>query len=231
MCDPFQGDGVVACFGYPNTYEDDAKRAVLAGLGLVERMAAAGPELRRRYGIDAPVRVGVHTGTVVLTSQTSGPAEGSDIVGVATNLAARLQAQADPDTVVISDATKDLVEADFDVVEIGSRALKGISRQVTVFRVLRARDAGRLLDGERLQSGSVVDATHPAVGSSGYGRTCSTPPVKAVPLKELSSCYGERPGSASRGWPPSCAITFGPPEGPSCRRPARRTTPTWRCGP
>jgi class 3 adenylate cyclase len=157
----FQGDGIVACFGYPNAHEDDAKRAVLAGLGLVERMAAAGPELRRRYGIDAPVRVGVHTGTVVVTSQTSGPAEGSDIVGVATNLAARLQAQADPDTVVISDATKDLVEADFDVVEIGSRALKGISRQVTVFRVLRARDAGRLLDGERLQSGSVVGRDGP----------------------------------------------------------------------
>jgi class 3 adenylate cyclase len=157
----FQGDGVVACFGYPNAYEDDAKRAVLAGLGLVERMAVAGPELRRRYGIDAPVRVGVHTGTVVVSGHTSGPTEGSDIAGVATNLAARLQAEADPDTVVISDATKELVEADFDVVEIGTRSLKGISRPVPVFRVLRARDAGRLLDGERLQSGSVVGRDGP----------------------------------------------------------------------
>ena len=157
----YQGDGVVASFGFPNAYEDDAKRAVLAGLGLVERMAVAGPELRRRYGIDAPVRVGVHTGTVVVSSHTSGPIEGSDIVGVATNVAARLQAEADPDTVVISDATKDLVEADFDVVEIGTRSLKGISRPMPVFRVLRARDAGRLLDGERMQSGSVVGRDGP----------------------------------------------------------------------
>jgi class 3 adenylate cyclase len=157
----YQGDAVVASFGFPNAYEDDAKRAVLAGLGLVERMAVAGPELRRRYGIDAPVRVGVHTGTVVVSSHTSGPIEGSDIVGVATNVAARLQAEAEPDTVVISDATKDLVEADFDVVEIGTRSLKGISRPMPVFRVLRARDAGRLLDGERMQSGSVVGRDGP----------------------------------------------------------------------
>jgi len=157
----FQGDGVVACFGYPNVHEDDAKRAVLAGLGLVERMAASGPELRRRHGVEAAIRVGVHTGTVVVAGLTSGAADASDIVGAAANVAGRLQAEAEAGTVVISDATKELVDADFEFASVGTRALKGISRPVRVFRVLRPRRAGRLQDGDRLPSALLVgrDAT------------------------------------------------------------------------
>ncbi len=138
----FQGDGVVACFGYPNVHEDDARRAVMAGLGLVERMADGRTELRRRYGIDTEIRVGVHSGTVVVTGLASGAVDASDIVGAAANLTARLQSQAEPGTVVISSATKHLVEAHFDLVSLGMRSLTGFSRPVEVFHVLRPSHAG-----------------------------------------------------------------------------------------
>ena len=73
----FQGDGVVACFGYPVAHEDDARRAVLAALRLVERMAQAAIELGRRHGIEPAIRVGVHSGTVVIAGLASGVIDGS----------------------------------------------------------------------------------------------------------------------------------------------------------
>ncbi len=152
----FQGDGIVACFGYPNAHEDDATRAVLAGLELVERMSAAGPELRRSYDIDAAIRVGIHTGTVVVAGLTSKVADASDIVGAAANIAARLQGEAAAGTVVISDATRRLVANHFEVASVGTRALKGISRPVDVFRVVRRREAGSVHDEGRPQPLSLV---------------------------------------------------------------------------
>ena len=74
----FQGDGVVACFGYPTAHEDDARRAVMAALGLIERMAHAGNELHRRHGIEPAIRVGVHSGTVVVAGLASGVLDGSN---------------------------------------------------------------------------------------------------------------------------------------------------------
>ena len=142
----FQGDGVVACFGYPNVHEDDARRAVMAGLGLVERMADGRTELRRRYGIETEIRVGVHSGTMVVTGLASGVVDASDLVGAAANLTARLQSEAEPGTVVISSATKHLVEAHFDVVSLGLRSLTGFSSPVEVFHVVRPRHTGSRAD-------------------------------------------------------------------------------------
>src|SRR5207302_8537244 len=95
----FQGDGVFACFGHPKAHGDDAQRAVLAGLDIVERMHKVGPDIRRRLGVEAPVRVGIHSGTVVVGRLGEGGLP--DVVGAATNMAARIQAVAEPDTVVI----------------------------------------------------------------------------------------------------------------------------------
>jgi class 3 adenylate cyclase len=134
----FQGDGIVACFGYPTVHEDDAKRAVLAALGLVERMTARAPELWDRYGVELPLRIGIHTGTVVVASPETGTGHASsDIVGAALNVAARLQGEAAPDTVVISDTTNELVSPHFEMESIGPRDLRGIARSIEVFRVVR----------------------------------------------------------------------------------------------
>jgi class 3 adenylate cyclase len=134
----FQGDGVVVCFGYPTAHGDDARRAVLAGLRLVERMAGAAVELRTRHGIEPAIRVGVHSGTVVFAGNLDGHIDGSAIMGSAPNVTARLQGEAEPDTVVISDTTRQLVEPHFELTSIGTRSLKGISRPMELHRVLRS---------------------------------------------------------------------------------------------
>ena len=134
----FQGDGVVACFGYPTAHEDDARRAVLAALRLVERMAQAAIELHRRHGIEPAIRVGVHSGTVVVAGLASGVLDGSAIAGSAPNVAARLQGEAEPGSVIISDTTRQLVEGHFELKPIGSRSLRGIARPMELHHVVRS---------------------------------------------------------------------------------------------
>jgi class 3 adenylate cyclase/tetratricopeptide (TPR) repeat protein len=134
----FQGDGVVACFGYPTAHEDDARRAVLAGLRLIERMAHAAIELHRRNGIELDLRVGVHSGTVVVSGLASGVIDGSALAGSVPNVAARLQAEAEPGTVVISDTTRHLVESHFELKPAGARLLKGIVRPMDLHVVVRS---------------------------------------------------------------------------------------------
>jgi class 3 adenylate cyclase len=151
----FQGDGVFACFGHPKAHGDDARRAVLAGLDIVERMHKVGPDIRRRLGVDAPVRVGIHSGTVVV-GPTLGEGGLPDLVGAATNVAARIQAVAEPDTVVISDATRPMVERSFELSSLGRQTLKGIDRPVEVFRVARPRSAGGQLHAVKLHSATLV---------------------------------------------------------------------------
>src|SRR5207245_8830421 len=104
---------------------------------------------------EALVRVGIHGGMLV-AGLTSGAGGGPDVVGAATNMAARLQAVAEPDTVVISDATRPLVEHSFELSPLGKRALKGIAEPVEVFRVARARPAGAQLEAVRLHSARLV---------------------------------------------------------------------------
>jgi class 3 adenylate cyclase len=134
----FQGDGVVACFGYPAAHGDDARRAVQTGLRLVERMADAAVELNTRHGIEPAIRVGIHSGTVVIAPRADGSIDGSTIMGSAPNVAARLQGEAEPGTVVISDTTRQLVEPHFELVSIGTRSLKGISRPMELQRVVHS---------------------------------------------------------------------------------------------
>lgn len=134
----FQGDGVVACFGYPAAHEDDARRAVLAALRLVERMEHAGIELKRLHDIEPAIRVGVHSGTVVIAGLASGVIDGSALAGSVPNVAARLQGEAEPGTVCISQTTRQLVERHFELLSIGTRSLKGIARPMELHRVVRS---------------------------------------------------------------------------------------------
>jgi class 3 adenylate cyclase len=134
----FQGDGVVACFGYPLAQGDDARRAVLAGVRLVERMAGAANDLRGRHGIEPAIRVGIHSGTVVFAGPTDGNIDGSALMGSLPNVTARLQGEAEPGSVVISDTTKQLVEPHFELTSVGTPSLKGIARRMELYRVLRS---------------------------------------------------------------------------------------------
>jgi predicted ATPase/class 3 adenylate cyclase len=129
----YMGDGVLIYFGYPAAHEDDAERAVRAGLAVVDAVAtlAAAEPLQ--------VRIGAATGMVIVGDLVgSGKAQEHDIVGETPNLAARLQVIAEPNTVVIARATRNLVGNLFELRDLGPKQLKGIAEPVRAFAVLRA---------------------------------------------------------------------------------------------
>ena len=129
----YMGDGVLIYFGYPAAHEDDAERAVRSGLALIDAVAALpAPE-------PLQVRIGAATGMVVVGDLVgSGEAQEHDIVGETPNLAARLQAIAEPNTVVIAEATRNLLGNLFELRDLGLKGLKGIAGPVKVFAALRA---------------------------------------------------------------------------------------------
>jgi class 3 adenylate cyclase len=121
----FMGDGVLVYFGYPHAHEDDAERAVRAGLELV---AAVG-DLKTHAALQT--RVGIATGLVVVGDLIgSGASQEQAIVGETPNLAARLQGIAEPNCVVIGESTRKLVGNLFELENLGAQDLKGISGPV-----------------------------------------------------------------------------------------------------
>jgi class 3 adenylate cyclase/predicted ATPase len=131
----YMGDGMVAYFGYPQAQENDPERAVRAGLGLV----AAVPKLASPFGSPLQVRVGIATGLVVVGDLIgSGQAQERSILGETPNLAARLQAIAAPNSVVIADSTRKLLGNLFEFVDLGSWDLKGIAAPARAWVALRA---------------------------------------------------------------------------------------------
>jgi class 3 adenylate cyclase/tetratricopeptide (TPR) repeat protein len=140
------GDGVLAYFGYPNAHEDDAERAVRAGLEIAETVAARAHELDELDGRSLAVRVGIHTGPVVVGGVGIGGHQETLAVGVASHLAARVQANAEPDAVFISAATFHLVRGIFSTGAQGPYELAGIAEPVELYRVNGAKGARNRLD-------------------------------------------------------------------------------------
>jgi class 3 adenylate cyclase/predicted ATPase len=137
----YMGDGVLIYFGYPQAHEDDAERAVRAGLAIVDAMGALNTDIGARFDTLLSVRVGVATGPVVVGDIVGdGAAEEAAVVGETPNLAARLQSVAAPDQVVVAPATHRLLESLFDFEDLDTHALKGIEEPVRVWRALRERD-------------------------------------------------------------------------------------------
>ena len=131
----YMGDGVLAYFGYPQAHEHDAERAVQAGLTLAEAM----PKLKTAAGVPLQVRVGIATGLVVVGDLIgSGEAQERGIVGETPNLAARLQALAEPNMVVIAEGTRRLLGDLFEFGDLGPQDLKGIAWPVRAWAALRA---------------------------------------------------------------------------------------------
>jgi class 3 adenylate cyclase/tetratricopeptide (TPR) repeat protein len=129
----YMGDGVLVYFGYPRAHEDDAERAVRAGLGILD--AVRGIEVKTAA---LAARVGIATGLVVVGDLIgAGAAQEQSVVGETPNLAARLQALAEPDTVVIAASTRRLVAGLFEYSDLGAVAVKGLAVPVPAWRVLR----------------------------------------------------------------------------------------------
>jgi class 3 adenylate cyclase len=132
----YMGDGVLVYFGYPQAHEDDAERAVRAGLELVAAVTAS------PSAVSLQTRIGIATGLVVVGDLIgSGEAQERGIVGETPNLAARLQGIAEPNMVVIAEGTRRLVGNLFELEDLGTKDLKGISGPVRAFAALRASSA------------------------------------------------------------------------------------------
>ena len=130
----YMGDGVLAYFGYPQAHEHDAERAVRTGLTLVEAV----PNLATGAGSPLQVRVGIATGLVVVGDLIgAGAAQEQAVVGETPNLAARLQAIAEPGAVVIAENTRKLLGNLFEFGDLGFKELKGLSGPVRVWTALR----------------------------------------------------------------------------------------------
>jgi class 3 adenylate cyclase len=127
----YVGDGVMAFFGYPEAHDNDAERAVRAGLVLLEALE----RLYERPGhAKLSARIGINSGAVVVGGGTG---QEEDVFGDAANVAARVQAAAAPGTVAISGATRRLIAGLFIVEELSAQTLKGIERPVQLYRVVR----------------------------------------------------------------------------------------------
>ena len=128
----YMGDGALVYFGYPHAHEDDAERAVRAGLELVAAITAL------KSSVPLQTRIGIATGLVVVGDLIgSGAAQEQAVVGETPNLAARLQGIAEPNAVVIAESTRKLVGNLFELNDLGPQELKGISGPVRAWAALR----------------------------------------------------------------------------------------------
>jgi len=129
----YMGDGVLVYFGYPRAHDDDAERAVRAGLGLIDAVARLDVK-----SVELQARIGIATGLVVVGDLIGeGSAQEQSVVGETPNLAARLQTMAEPGTVVIAAGTRRLVGDLFEYRELGAVALRGLAAPVSAWHVLR----------------------------------------------------------------------------------------------
>jgi class 3 adenylate cyclase/tetratricopeptide (TPR) repeat protein len=132
----YMGDGVLAYFGWPQAHEDDAERAVRAGLALAQAIG----QLETPTGEMLVARVGIATGLVVVGDLVGeGAAQEEAVVGDTPNLAARLQGIAEPNQVIVGEATRRLIGDAFQLEDLGDQALKGFPQSVSAWRVVGER--------------------------------------------------------------------------------------------
>lgn len=142
----YLGDGLLVYFGYPKAHEDDAQRAARTGLGIVEAVSRQNPSLQEQYKVELSVRVGIHTGLVVTGEVGEGPTRENLAIGETPNIAARIQGEAKPNTVVVSAATYQLIEGFFACHELENLVLKGFSQPMDVCQIDQVSTARIRLD-------------------------------------------------------------------------------------
>ena len=140
------GDGLLIYFGYPAAHEDDAQRAVRTGLGIIDAMQALNQQFAPAHGVQLAVRIGIHTGLVVIGDIGAGERQEQLALGETPNLAARLQELAEPDTVVISNASHELAQGYFEFDALGEHLLRGVEASMMIYRALRESGVRNRLD-------------------------------------------------------------------------------------
>lgn len=153
------GDGILVYFGYPIAHEDATRRAVQAGLGIVDGLEKLNSRMLATFGIKIQVRLSIDTGVVVVwevgmpTSKTGSDisslesynVEAIDIVGKTPNIAARMQQVAPPNGIVVGETTLRLIEGYFTYQDMGTISLKGIAQPVSIYQILSEQPEGAFL--------------------------------------------------------------------------------------
>jgi class 3 adenylate cyclase/tetratricopeptide (TPR) repeat protein len=177
-----KGDGLLAVFGHPKAHENDVRRAVQAGLDITREVATLSERVRKRFGFDISVRVGVHRGLVYLDVAQD------DVYGLGANLASRVSGLAPPGSVVVSDAIAPLVRDYFELEFRPAQPVKGVDEPVEHCQVLGERVAltripqGPLVGRDRelkylqsawtnAESGSLSTPGVGLVGEAGMGKS------------------------------------------------------------
>jgi class 3 adenylate cyclase len=144
----FLGDGFMALFGAPLAHEDHAQRAVLAAVGLRQRLHTGPDTLSQQIGTEVDVRLGLHTGLVIVGAIGDNLRMDYTAIGDTTNVASRLQHVAAPGQIVISEATHRLVAGYCTARSLGALSLKGKAEPLRAWEVLAAREARTRLEVE-----------------------------------------------------------------------------------
>ena len=141
----YLGDGVLMFFGYPAAHEDDAIRAVRTGLGIIEGVAALNLRDHNTGGIKLEVRVGVHTGLMIVGDDRAGDWQ-QMALGETLNIAARVQTVAKSGALVVSNTTHRLIDGFFACRNLGVHTLKGVDQPMEVFEVTHETTARSRLE-------------------------------------------------------------------------------------
>jgi class 3 adenylate cyclase len=131
----FTGDGIMAVFGAPVAFEDAPMRASRAALSILQRLKTDGPDFEIKHGVRPQLRIGLNTGAAVVGKVQGGADAGVTVVGDTVNFAARLQALADPDCVLMSEATHRSVQGMVEAGFAGKHSIKGKSEAQKVYRL------------------------------------------------------------------------------------------------
>src|SRR6266704_946469 len=140
------GDGLLVYFGYPQAHEDDAQRAIRVGLGMLAAMGDLNQGLQQAKGIRLAIRIGIHTGLVVIGDMGGQGRQEQLALGEVPNMASRIEGLATPNTMAISEATYRLVQGYFECQALGAQTLRGVADSVHVYRVLQESGARGRLD-------------------------------------------------------------------------------------
>ena len=133
----YLGDGVLIYFGYPHAHDDDPKRAVYAAHAIIDALPLLNKLLMQEYGVELALRIGVHTGLVVVGDVGAGRRYEALALGKTPNVAARLESIAPAGTVLLSEQTRVLLGDQFELSDLGLRELKGIAEPLRVYQSLR----------------------------------------------------------------------------------------------
>ncbi|MFK7887196.1 MAG: adenylate/guanylate cyclase domain-containing protein [Gammaproteobacteria bacterium] len=142
----YLGDGVLVYFGYPHAHDDDARRALYAAHDVLDQLSALNDSLHHDHGVRVDLRIGIHTGLVVVGDVGAGARHEALALGETPNIAARIESMAAPGTVMLSAATRGLLADQFELESQGDHELRGIAQPVTLYRSLRPSGVSSAFD-------------------------------------------------------------------------------------